>query len=79
MKVARRMTKREIQRHGADTRPRVIIHDMVWRTDDGDLQSVAAFAKVLTATDWQTITRPDDEPEAAFHARADALAAQGMI
>jgi hypothetical protein len=78
MKLGRRLTKLGAQRQGEEMRPRVIIHDMVWRTDDGDLQSVAAFAKVLTATGWQTVTRADGEPELAFHARADAMAVQGV-
>lgn len=56
MTLPKRLTKLEAQRQSKDTSPRVIFHDAVWRTDDGDLQSIAAFAKALTATAWQTVT-----------------------
>jgi hypothetical protein len=40
-----------------------------WRDDEGNLQSIAHTANVLTGSGWQTITRETDESEAEFRLR----------
>ena len=75
MTLHKRLTKLEAKRFQLQTGPRIIIHDIVWRSDGGGVQSIGAFAKVLTASGWKTITRETDEPEAEFHLRAVAMSA----
>ena len=74
MTLTKRLTKLEVQRPRAETGPRVLMHSIVWRTEEGGLSVVEAFARVLTPSGWQTITRAEDEAEADFHLRADAMA-----
>lgn len=73
MTLRKRLAKLETRCEGTHTGPRIIIHDIVWRSDGGGVQSIGAFAKVLTASGWQAITRKDEEPEAEFQLRAEAL------
>lgn len=75
MTLHKRLTKLEAKRFRLHSGPRIIIHDIVWRNDSGGVQSIGAFAKVLTASGWKTITRDTDEREAEFHLRAEAMAA----
>jgi hypothetical protein len=74
MTLHKRLTKLEAKRFQLQTGPRIIIHDIVWRNDSGGVQSIGAFAKVLTPSGWQTVTRQEEEPEAEFQLRAEALA-----
>jgi hypothetical protein len=74
MTLRKRLAKLEARREVTHTGPRIIIHDIVWRSDGGGVQSIGAFAKVLTASGWHTITQKEEEPEAEFHRRAEALA-----
>jgi hypothetical protein len=48
----------------------IIVHDIVWRTDDGGVQSITQMASVLTGAGCETINRAADEPEAEFPFRA---------
>jgi hypothetical protein len=45
-----------------------------WRDDAGGLQSIAPFAKVQTANGWEVVSREDNETDAAFTLRAEAMA-----
>lgn len=74
MTLNKRLAKLEAKRFRLHSGPRVIVHDIVWRTDDGGLQSVAQMANVLTGSGWETINRAADEPEAEFQLRAEAMA-----
>lgn len=74
MTLQKRLAKLEAQRHRQHGGPRVIMFNLGWRDDEGNLQSIAHTAIVLNGTGWQTITRETDEPEAAFRLRADAMA-----
>lgn len=51
MSLRKRLAKLEARREVTLTGPRIIIHDIVWRSDGGGAQSIGAFAKVLTASD----------------------------
>ena len=73
MTLQKRLAKLEAQRHRQHGGPRVIMFNFCWRDDEGNLQSIAQTANVLTGSGWQTITRETDEPEAEFQLRADAL------
>jgi hypothetical protein len=74
MILRKRLAKLEARREVTHNGPRIIIHDIVWRSDSGGVQSIGAFAKVLTVSGWQTITRKEEELEAEFHLRAEAVA-----
>lgn len=74
MTLHKRLTKLEAKRFRLHSGPRVIVHDIVWRTDDGGVQSIGQMARVLTGSGWETITRETDEPEAKFQLRADVMA-----
>jgi len=74
MTLQKRLDKLEGKRQGQQAGPRVIVHDIVWRNDSGGVQSIGAFAKVLTVSGWQTIIRKEEELEAEFHLRAEAVA-----
>ena len=74
MTLRKRLAKLEAKRDGRQLGPRIIITDVYWRDDEGNLQSIAQIAKVLTGSGWANLTRMDDEAEAEFQARADALA-----
>lgn len=74
MTLQKRLAKLEAQRQATYSGPRVIIHDIVWRTDDGGVRSIAAFAKVLTGSGWQMINRAETETESDFRLRAEAMA-----
>ena len=74
MSLRKRLAKLEARREVAHTGPRIIIRDIFRRSDGGRVQSIGAFTKVLTALGWQTITRKDEEPEAEFQLRAEAMA-----
>jgi hypothetical protein len=74
MTLQKRLAKLEAKRQGQQNGPRVIITEVYWRDDQGNLQSIAHTANVLTGSGWQTITRETDEPEAEFQLRADAMA-----
>ncbi len=73
MTLPKRLARLEAQRQGRHSGPRVILFNSVWRDDDGNLQSIAHIAHVLTASGWQTLERGNDEPEAHFQLRADAM------
>lgn len=75
MTLRKRLGRLEAQRLGRTEGPRVMIFNVCWRDDVGHLQSIAKFAQVLTASGWQTMNRDDNEPEANFLLRAEALAA----
>jgi len=49
-----------------------------WRDENGNLQSIANFANVLTVLGWQMINREPDELEAEFQLRADTMAGLTM-
>lgn len=74
MTLRKRLAWLEAQRHGRTEWPRVIMFNACWRDDKGNLQSIAQMAKVLTPSGWHTINRHDDEPEASFQLRAEAMA-----
>lgn len=74
MTLRNRLAKLEAQRPSAEAGPRILMHSIVWRTEEGRLNEIAAFARVLTPSGWQTITRAEGEAEADFHLRADAMA-----
>jgi hypothetical protein len=76
MTLQKRLAKLEAQRQRLHGGPRVIMFNVCWRDDKGNLQSIAQTAKVLTGTGWEAITREADEPEAEFQLRADALAGE---
>lgn len=74
MTLSARLARLEA-RHPAKTEgPRILIFNVVWRDDDGDLMQAARYAQVLTASGWQTIHRHSDEPESEFNLRAEAMA-----
>lgn len=75
MTLQKRLAKLEARCHGLHQGPRVIMFNTCWRDDDGNLQRIAQVAKVLSGADWATITRKANEPEAEFHLRAKAMAA----
>lgn len=75
MTLHKRLAKLEARCHGLHQGPSVIMFNTCWRDDEGNLQSIAQIANVLTGTGWETITRKADEPEAEFHLRAKAMAA----
>jgi hypothetical protein len=70
----KRLAKLEARHQVLQTGPCIIIHDIVWRNDSGGVQSIGTFANVLTPSGWQTVTRQEEEPEAEFQLRAEALA-----
>jgi hypothetical protein len=74
MTLRKRLAKLEAQREVTHTGPRVVMFNACWRDDEGNLQSIAQIAHVLTPSGWQTITRKEEEAEAVFHLRAEALA-----
>jgi hypothetical protein len=74
MTLHKRLTKLEAKRFQLQTGPRIIVHDIIWRTDDGGVQSIGQMARVLTGSGWETINRAADEPEAEFQLRAEAMA-----
>ena len=74
MTLRKRLVKLETQRQTAPEGPRVIVVNLCWRDDRGALHSKPHLANVLTASGWQSVTRHDDEPDAAFLGRVDALA-----
>jgi hypothetical protein len=73
MTLRRRLAKLEARREVTHTGPRIIIHEIVWRDDEGLLKSVAQIANVLTADGWQIVSRGDNESEPAFHTRVEAM------
>ena len=73
MTLRKRLVKLEAQRAVTPTGPRVVMFNGCWRDDEGNLQRIGQSANVLTASGWQTITRKEEEPEAEFQLRAEAL------
>jgi len=74
MTLQKRLAKLEAKRQWQHGGPQVIMFNFCWRDDEGNLQSIAHTANVLTDSGWQTITRETDEPEVEFQLRADAMA-----
>ncbi len=74
MTLRKRLAKLEAQRFRPHGGPRIIVHDIVWRTDDGGVRSIAQMASVLTGAGWETINRAADEPEAEFESRLCTMA-----
>jgi hypothetical protein len=74
MTLRKRLAKLEAWRRITTEAPRVIVFNLCWRDDRGTLHSRPHRANVLTASGWQSATRQNDEPDAAFLARVDALA-----
>ena len=52
MTLHKRLTKLEAKRFRLHSGPRVIVHDIVWRTDGGGVQSIGQMARVLTGSGW---------------------------
>jgi hypothetical protein len=74
LRLGGRLAKLEAQRFRPHSGPRIIVHDIVWRTDDGEVRSIGQMARVLTGSGWETINRAADEPEAEFQHRAEVMA-----
>ena len=74
MRLGDRLAKLEAQRQVLQTGERIIITDLCWRDDEGNLKCIAQVAKVLTGAGWETINRAADEAEAEFQLRAEAMA-----
>ncbi len=74
MTLHKRLVKLEARHQVLQTGPCIIVHDIVWRTDDGGVRSIAQMASVLTGAGWETINRAADEPEAEFQLRAEVMA-----
>jgi hypothetical protein len=75
MTLRTRLSRLEAQRHGLSDVPRVIMFACCHADGGGNLQSRSEYAQVRTATGWQSITRDNNEPESAFHLRAEAMVA----
>ncbi len=74
MTLHKRLAKLEARHQVLQTGDRIIITDLCWRDDEGNLKCIAQVAKVLTGAGWATINRAADEPEAEFQLRAEAMA-----
>ena len=74
MTLHKRLAKLEVQRSVVDDVPRILMFSECWRDENGNLQSIANFANVLTVLGWQMINREPDELEAEFQLRADTMA-----
>lgn len=74
MTLHKRLAKLEARHQVLQTGERIIITDLCWRDDEGNLKCIAQVAKVLTGAGWATINRAADEAEAEFQHRAEVMA-----
>jgi hypothetical protein len=78
MTLHKRLSKLEAQRQGQRGGPCVLLFSACSRDKEGNLQSIAGAAKVLTGSGWETIMRRSDEAGAEFQRRAETVAGDGI-
>jgi hypothetical protein len=71
--LQKRLAKLEARHQVLQTGGRIIINDLCWRDDEGNLKCIAQVAKVLTPVGWQIVNRGNNESEAAFHLRVESM------